>query len=145
MSENILHFLIGNPRFSVEKGSEQMEVKPAKSSQRRADGEAVQSSSPQPGVQETLKAVNTTYNLIGTILQVGVILSAGVILIGLFLLSLQPDKFAPQKLNLFPQTFSQVWSRVAGTSSASGDYAWTALADSDPGGTGSSLYSGFCN
>ncbi len=25
------------------------------------------------------------------------------------MLSLQPDKFAPQKLQLFPQTFSQVW------------------------------------
>ncbi|MGI9060102.1 MAG: TSUP family transporter [Ktedonobacteraceae bacterium] len=87
-----------------------MEVKPAKSTQKEADGEAVQSLSSQPNVQQTLKTVNTTYTLIGTILQVGVILSAAVILIGLFLLSLQPDKFAPQRLNLFPQTFSQVWS-----------------------------------
>src|SRR5579884_1465276 len=60
----------------------------------------------QPGAQE----VNTTYTLIGWILQGGVILSAAVILIGVFMMSLQPDKFAAQKLQQFPQTFSQVWT-----------------------------------
>src|SRR5579872_4324483 len=110
MSENSLHFFIGNPRFIVEKEKEHMEVKPATSSQRQADGEAAPSPSPHVEEQQTLKAVNTTYTLIGTILQVGVMLSAALILNALFLLSLQPDKFEPQSLNLFPQTFSQVWS-----------------------------------
>ena len=36
--------------------------------------------------------------------------SAAVILFGLFLELLQPDKFAPQKLQSFPQTFGQVWA-----------------------------------
>src|SRR5438128_12496369 len=55
----------------------------------------------------TKKEFTTT--LIGWILQGGVVLSAGVILIGLFMMSLQPDKFAPQKLESFPQPFSPVW------------------------------------
>lgn len=60
--------------------------------------------------QHTAKAVATTYSMIGWILQGGVMLSAAVILIGLLMLSLQPDKFAPQKLQMFPQTFGQVWA-----------------------------------
>jgi uncharacterized membrane protein YfcA/uncharacterized membrane protein len=48
--------------------------------------------------------------MIGWVLQGGVILSAAVILIGLFLELLQPNKFAPQKLQMFPQTFGQVWA-----------------------------------
>src|SRR5947209_19205674 len=59
----------------------------------------------QPGSQ----TVNTTYALIGSILQGGVILSAAVILTGLIMVSLQPYKFAPQKPLTFPQTFGQVW------------------------------------
>jgi uncharacterized membrane protein YfcA/uncharacterized membrane protein len=62
-------------------------------------------------VQPSLAAKKEfTTNLIGWILQGGVILSSSVILIGLFMMSLQPDKFAPQKLESFPQTFSQVWT-----------------------------------
>src|SRR6266702_239037 len=61
-------------------------------------------------VQPSLAAKKEfTTNLIGWILQGGVVLSSMVILIGLFMMSLQPDKFAPQKLESFPQTFSQVW------------------------------------
>jgi uncharacterized membrane protein YfcA/uncharacterized membrane protein len=48
--------------------------------------------------------------LIGWILQGGVMLSAAVIIIGLLLEALRPDKFAPQKLQFFPQTFEQVWT-----------------------------------
>jgi uncharacterized membrane protein YfcA/uncharacterized membrane protein len=60
----------------------------------------------QPGPQ----TVNTTYILIGWILQGGVIISATIIIIGLIMLSFQPDKYAPQKLLTFPQTFGQVWA-----------------------------------
>lgn len=63
-----------------------------------------------PTEQQKARAVAATYNLIGWVLQGGVILSAAVILIGLFLLSLQPDKYAPQQLVRFPQTFGQVWA-----------------------------------
>ncbi len=63
----------------------------------------------QPDVQQTTTA-NSTNIMIGWILEAGVILSAVVILIGLFLELLQPNKFAPQKLQNFPQTFAQVWS-----------------------------------
>ena len=48
--------------------------------------------------------------MIGWVLQGGVILSAAVIVIGLFLELLQPNKFAPQKLQMFPQSFGQVWA-----------------------------------
>ena len=58
------------------------------------------------------KAVDTTYSIIGWVLQGGVILSAIVIVIGLIMLSLQPDKFSPQKLQVFPQTFSQVGTEL---------------------------------
>jgi hypothetical protein len=57
-------------------------------------------------------SVDTTYNIIGWVLQGGVILSAIVIVIGLNMLSLQPDKFSPQKLLVFPQTFSQVGTEL---------------------------------
>jgi len=87
-----------------------MEAKPSTSVQSKIDGRPALSPSPQFDEQQTKKAANATYNMIGWVLQGGVILSAAIILIGLFLLSLQPDKFAPQKLDLFPQTFSQVWA-----------------------------------
>jgi uncharacterized membrane protein YfcA/uncharacterized membrane protein len=51
-----------------------------------------------------------TANLIGWILQGGVILSTAIIVIGLIAISLQPNKFAPQRLQAFPQTFGQVWA-----------------------------------
>ena len=60
--------------------------------------------------RQSAQTVSTPYNLIGWILQGGVILSAAIILIGLIMMSLEPDKFAPQKLQLFPQTFNQVWA-----------------------------------
>jgi len=87
-----------------------MEAKPSTHVQNKVDEQAALSSLPPPGEQLTEKATNATYNLIGWVLQGGVILSAVVILLGLLLLSLQPNKFAPQKLDLFPQTFSQVWA-----------------------------------
>ncbi|HLI07347.1 MAG TPA: TSUP family transporter [Ktedonobacteraceae bacterium] len=59
---------------------------------------------------QTAQIVAKTYTLIGWVLQGGVLLSAAVILLGLFLELLQPNKFAPQKLTLFPQTFVQVWT-----------------------------------
>jgi uncharacterized membrane protein YfcA/uncharacterized membrane protein len=63
-----------------------------------------------PDEQATARAVDMTYSIIGWVLQGGVILSAAVIVIGLLMMSLQPDKFAPQNLQLFPQTFGQVWT-----------------------------------
>ena len=59
--------------------------------------------------QQTAKAVTTTYTVIGWVLQGGVLLSAAIIVIGVLLEALQPNKFAPQKLQLFPHTFDQVW------------------------------------
>ena len=59
---------------------------------------------------QTAQVVAKTYTLIGWVLQGGVLLSAAVILLGLFLELLQPNKFVPQKLALFPQTFVQVWA-----------------------------------
>jgi uncharacterized membrane protein len=53
--------------------------------------------------QHTAQAVAMTYTIIGWVLQGGVILSATIIVIGLCLEALRPDKFAPQKLHLFPQ------------------------------------------
>ncbi len=67
--------------------------------------------SPQPpDERHRAQAGGRTTHMIGWVLQGGVILSAAVILLGLILESLQPDKFAPQKLQLFPQTFAQVWT-----------------------------------
>ncbi len=56
--------------------------------------------------------MSTTYAIIGWVLQGGVLLSAAVIVLGLLLELLQPEKFAPQKLQLFPHTFGQVWAGV---------------------------------
>jgi uncharacterized protein len=76
----------------------------------REDVLQIRSPSKPPDEQHSAQAVNTTYTLIGWILQGGVILSAAVILIGVLMMSLQPDKFAAQKFQQFPQTFSQVWT-----------------------------------
>ncbi len=84
-----------------------METKPSSSTQSKVAEPAIQSSATPPDTPHTTP--NTTSMLIGWILQGGVILSATIILIGLLLVSFQPDKFAPQKLDLFPQTFNQVW------------------------------------
>jgi uncharacterized protein len=85
----------------------------AKPSTTRQSGIAVQQeqppSPPQDG-RQTAKIAGTPYNLIGWILQGGVILSAAIILIGLIMMSFEPDKFDPQKLQIFPQTFAQVWA-----------------------------------
>jgi uncharacterized membrane protein YfcA/uncharacterized membrane protein len=64
----------------------------------------------QPGGQRTAQATGTIYSIIGWVLQGGVVLSAAIILIGILLEALQPNKFASQKLQTFPQTFSQVWA-----------------------------------
>ncbi|HJT59297.1 MAG TPA: TSUP family transporter [Ktedonobacteraceae bacterium] len=76
----------------------------------RENGPAVHSSQQQQEGQATAQAVGTIYTLIGWVLQGGVILSAAVIVLGVLLEALRPDKFAPQKLELFPQTFAQVWT-----------------------------------
>src|SRR5215469_9102636 len=78
--------------------------------QNRVDVQSGDSPSQLPDAQQTPKAVDTSYAIIGWILQGGVMLSTAVILIGLLMMSLQPDKFASQELQLFPQTFSQVWT-----------------------------------
>src|SRR6266446_643636 len=58
----------------------------------------------------TAQAVTTTYTIIGWVLQGGVLLSAAVIVLGSVMMALQPDTFAPQQLQSFPQTFGQVWT-----------------------------------
>ena len=75
-------------------------------------GDALKGQSPlkPPDEQKIAKNLDGTYTLIGWVLQGGVLLSAAVIVIGLMLEVLQPDKFAPQKLAQFPQTFGQVWA-----------------------------------
>ncbi len=60
--------------------------------------------------QYDTKAVDATYSIIGWVLQGGVLLSAAVILFGLVLKAFQPNKFAPQQLQNFPQTFGEVWA-----------------------------------
>ncbi len=60
--------------------------------------------------QPTAQKVAATYAIIGRVLLGGVILSAVVIVLGLLLELLQPNTFAPQKLQAFPQTFEQVWA-----------------------------------
>ncbi len=87
-----------------------MLTQPSPNESDREDARKVATSSESQVEQKRTPAVASTYNIIGWVLQVGVILSAAVILIGLFLLSLEPDKFNPQKLVLFPQTFGEVWA-----------------------------------
>ncbi|GAC1617557.1 MAG: hypothetical protein NVS4B11_06830 [Ktedonobacteraceae bacterium] len=87
-----------------------MQAKPSTNAQNKRDAQPVSSPSQGPDEQHAAKIANTTSTMIGGILQGGVLLSAVVIVIGLLMLSLQPDKFAPQKLQLFPQTFGQVWT-----------------------------------
>lgn len=74
-----------------------------------SQGDALQVPSPlrPPEEPQVAKAVDTTYTIIGWVLQGGVMLSAAVIVIGLLLEAMRPDKFAPQKLQFFPQTFEQ--------------------------------------
>src|SRR5947208_108847 len=86
-----------------------MQAKPPSTEPGREDTLQVQPPLHSTHGKQTAKA-NITYIIIGWVLQGGVILSAAIIVIGLFLVSLQPDKFAPQKLQLFPQTFGQVWT-----------------------------------
>jgi uncharacterized membrane protein YfcA/uncharacterized membrane protein len=86
-----------------------MQTKLPSSEQSRIDAQQGQSSSQPPAEPRTVQRVDMTYTLIGWILQGGVLLSAVIIGIGLIMMALQPDKFAPQRLQQFPQTFSQVW------------------------------------
>ncbi len=79
----------------------------------RQDQEDTQQGPPStrsPDELPTPKAVAATYARIGRVLLGGVIVSAAVIVLGLLLELLQPNKFASQKLQLFPQTFEQVWA-----------------------------------
>ncbi len=87
-----------------------MQAEPSTNAQSKGDAQPVPSPLQEPDRQHAVKVVDTTYTMIGGILQGGVVLSATVILIGLIMLSLQPDMFAPQMLQLFPQTFGQVWT-----------------------------------
>jgi uncharacterized membrane protein YfcA/uncharacterized membrane protein len=85
-----------------------MQEKPP--STKRSKGDTVQVQPPSQPPEGQHIAVATTYTIIGWVLQGGVILSAAVIVIGLFLEFLQPNKFAPQKLQFFPQSFGQIWA-----------------------------------
>jgi len=86
-----------------------MLTQPSPNESDREDAQKVAISSESQVEQQRTRAVAATYTMIGWVLQGGVIISAVVILVGLFLLSLQPDKYAPQQLVRFPQTFGQVW------------------------------------
>ncbi len=86
-----------------------MRAKPPTAIHNKGEGQQVPSSSKPPDKQQAVKGVNTTYTMIGWILQGGVLLSAVVLVVGLIMMALQPDKFAPQRLELFPHTFHQVW------------------------------------
>lgn len=79
------------------------------SKQSKGDALLAQPPLQQTDMQQTTTA-NSTNTVIGWILQGGVTVSAVVILFGLFLELFQPNKFAPQKLQNFPQTFDQVWA-----------------------------------
>jgi uncharacterized membrane protein YfcA/uncharacterized membrane protein len=63
-----------------------------------------------PSHQSSAARASTIYGIIGWVLQGGVLVAAAVIVLGLLLELLQPNKFAPQKLQDFPQTFDQVWA-----------------------------------
>ena len=87
-----------------------MLTQPSPNESGKEDTQKVSTPSEPLNEQQRTLAVASTYNIIGWVLQGGVIISAAVILIGLILLSLEPDKFDPQKLVLFPQTFGEVWA-----------------------------------
>jgi uncharacterized membrane protein YfcA/uncharacterized membrane protein len=91
------------------KEEEKMQAQPPSSRQSKGDTLSAQPASQQTGGQHTTTANNTNI-VIGWILEGGVTVSAAVILFGLFLELLDPNKFAPQKLQSFPQTFGQVWA-----------------------------------
>ena len=86
-----------------------MQAQPPSTRQSNGDTLSAQAPLQQIGAQHTTTA-NSTNVVIGRILEGGVIISAAVILFGLFLELLQPNKFVPQKLQSFPQTFGQVWA-----------------------------------
>jgi len=58
----------------------------------------------------TLVAFSLLATIVGWVLQGGVLISAAIIVIGILLKALQPNKFAPQKLQLFPRTFDHMWA-----------------------------------
>jgi uncharacterized membrane protein YfcA/uncharacterized membrane protein len=91
---------------------EHMQAKPPTAVQNKGEGQQIPPLSQPPDEQQAVKGVNTTYAMIGWILQGGVLLSATVILIGLFMMFLQPHKFASQNLQRFPQTFEQIWAEL---------------------------------
>lgn len=87
-----------------------MQAQPTPTEPGKGDASQLLPPSQSPEERQAARAVAATYSIIGWVLQGGVTLSAAVILIGLFMLSLRPDKYAPQQLVLFPQTFGQVWT-----------------------------------
>src|SRR3989442_7091937 len=87
-----------------------MQEKPSSAEQSKGDTLQVHPSSQPSEGQHSSRVVATTYTIIGWVLQGGVILSAAIIVIGLFLEFLLPNKFTPQKLQSFPETFGQVWT-----------------------------------
>ncbi len=91
-----------------------MQAKTPTTGEGKVDARQAAPAPAQPDQQKTAQAVDTTYTIIGWILQGGVMLSAAVILAGVIMLSLQPNKFAPQRLEIFPQTFGQVWTGLLG-------------------------------
>ena len=87
-----------------------MQAKPSPTGPGKGDARRVPSPRFEGDEQHAAQTVAKTYTLIGWVLQGGVLLSAAVILLGVFLEFLQPNKFAPQKLQMFPHTFAQVWT-----------------------------------
>ena len=87
-----------------------MQAKPSPTRPGKGDARRVPSPKFEEDEQHAAQTVAKTSTLIGWVLQGGVLLSAAVIVIGLFLEFLQPNKFAPQKLQMFPQSFGQVWA-----------------------------------
>jgi uncharacterized membrane protein YfcA/uncharacterized membrane protein len=61
---------------------------------------------PKPQIEQHYS--DKTNTIIGWILQGGVILSAAIIIFGLILMAFQPNKFAPETLLRFPQSFAEV-------------------------------------
>ena len=68
--------------------------------------------------KKSLHTKDYTSSIIGWVLQGGVMLSAGIILIGLIMLPFYSKGLSVSGLLSFPQTFSQIWARVACVASA---------------------------
>jgi uncharacterized membrane protein YfcA/uncharacterized membrane protein len=84
---------------------------PSTTAQGETDAQQALSGVP-PKDPKIAKAVENTYVIIGWVLQGGVLISAAVIVIGLILMALEPNKYSPQKLLLFPHSFAQVGAEL---------------------------------